>query len=152
MLLLNRVPVEHHLAVLLNDNRCHLADDEELEYVDRHGKDEQELDLLASLLVLEVKTLFVRGQYHRSQHLQHSTLQIPEALQLVSPCIGDHVSEHDGKGPPQAAEEDDKRANIGQHCQRALYIGQELEEWDEEADEEDQIDSLDIVQHLESCY
>ena len=152
MLLLNRVPIEHHLAVLLNDNRCHLADDEELEYVDRHGEDEQELDLLAGLLVLEVKTFFVRGQHHRSQHLQHSTLQISEALKLVSPCIGDDVGEHDGKGPPQAAEEDNERANIGQHCQRALYIGQELEEWDEEAYEEDQIDSLDIVQHLEPCY
>ena len=91
--------------------------------------------MLTGLLVLEVKTFFVRGQYHRSQHLQHCTLQIPEALQLITPCIGDHVGEHDGEGPPEAAEEDDERANVGQHCQRALYIGQELEERDEEADE-----------------
>ena len=127
-----------------------MADDEEFEYIDRHGEDEQELDLLACFLVLEVKAFFVRGQHHRSQHLQHGALQIPEALQLVTPGIGDHVGEHDGEGPPETAEEDDEGANVGQHSQRALYIGQELEEWDEEADEQDQIDGLDIVQHLET--
>ena len=151
MLLLNRVPVEHHLAVLLDNDRCHLADDQQLEHVDRHREDEQELDLLTCLLVLEVEAFFVRGQHHGSQHLQYGTLQIPEALQLVSPSIGDHVGEHDGEGPPQAPEEDDQRANVGQHGQRALYIGQELEEWDEEADEQDKVDGLDVVQHLEPC-
>ena len=100
MLLIDRAPVEHYFTVLLDDDGRDLADNEELKHIDGHREDEEELDLFACLLRLKVQSVFVRGEHHGGQHLEDSTLQVAEALQLVAPRVGDDICEHDGEGPP----------------------------------------------------
>ena len=137
VLCLNCVPVEHDFAVLLDYDCCHLADYQKFENVDSQGEDEEELDLLACLFVFKIQTILIWGENHGCKHLQHGALQISEALQLIAPSVRNHVGKHDGKRPPKAAEKHNQAANVSDHGQRALDVGQELEEGDEEADEQD---------------
>lgn len=149
---LNRVPIQHHFAVLLDDDRRHLTNDQQLQDVDGHGENEKELDLLSSLFVLKVESLFVRGEDHSSQHLENCALQIAESFQLVTPRVRDHVRKHHCEGPPKASKEEDKGADVSDDIESALDVDHELEEWNEEGDEEDQVDSLHVVQRLVSVH
>jgi hypothetical protein len=67
--------------------------------------------------------------------LQDSALQVAESFQLVAPSIRQHISEHECKSPPKESKEQNKRANVCDHIQGALNIGEELKEWDQEADQ-----------------
>lgn len=144
----DRVPVKHDFSVLLDDDCRDLTDDQKLEHVDSHRKDEKELDLLTSLFVFEVETVLVGGKNHGSKHLEDCTLEISEAFQLVAPSIRDNVRKHNRKGPPQQTKENNERADVGNDVKRALDVRQELEEGEEESDKQNQIDGLHIVQNL----
>ena len=146
---LNSVPIEHHFAILLNDDCRHLAHDQQFEHVDGQGQYEKELDLLSRLFVLEVEAILVGGEHHGGEHLEHGALQVAEAFELVAPGVRDHVGEHDRERPPEQPEQHDQAANVRDHRQRALDVRQELEKGNHEADKQDQIDGLDVVEKLE---
>ena len=148
MLIIDSAPIKHDFTVLLNDDSCDLAHNQQLQHVDCHRKNEQEFHLLASFLRLKVQPVLVRSKHHRCKHLQYRTLQVAEPFELVAPSIGDHIGKHYCKGPPKAAKKQNQRSNIRNHIESALDVCQELEEWNQEADQQDQVHSLHVEQHL----
>ena len=148
MLFLDGAPVEHHFAVLLDDDCCHLANYKEFENVENHRQYEQELDLLACFFRFETQAVLVGREDHSGKHLQNGTFEVAEAFELVAPCIRDNIREHHCERPPKGAEQEDQVGHICDYIQGALNVCQELEEWNKEAYEQNQIHSLQVKQHL----